>query len=114
MYDDPDLGVMVHHNPRGRPTKADISESVNAKVKNLREDLAFHDNKKLVLLLSFSTDEMIKAVQKYPEVWYMDVTGRANRQKRDLFLMVVRKPSGQCAIGNAMLIPSSEYYRQYI
>lgn len=110
VYDDPTLGVMVHHNPRGRPqkkpSKATVDLSMEEKVKELREDMLFGDSKKMVLIVSFSTDEMIREVNKYPEVWYMDVTGRANRQKRELFLMVVRKPSGECAIGNAMLIPS--------
>ena len=106
MYDDPVLGVMIHHQPRGRPTKVDKDKSMEEKISELREDLSFDSRQKLVLMISFSTDEMIREVQKYPEVWYMDVTGRANRQKRELFLMVVRKPSGECAIGNAMLIPS--------
>ena len=48
------------------------------KVAELCEDLSF-DSK----IVSFSTDDMIPEVHKYPEVWYyMDVTVQSNRQKR--------------------------------
>jgi hypothetical protein len=101
---------MLHRNSRGRPSAEDIkircTQDVIEKTKQLREEMSFDKDKKLVLLLSFSTDEMIREVQKNPEVWFMDVTGRANKQKRDLFVMVVRKPDTKCAIGNVTLIPS--------
>lgn len=105
---------MVHRKSRGRPantSKLDNCMDIEEKAKQLREDLSYDSKKKLVLLLSFSTDEMILEVQKNPEVWFMDVTGRSNVQKRDLFVMVVRKPDTKCAIGNITLIPSCELHK---
>lgn len=69
---------------------------MTSKIQELRRDFSFDSKSKMVLLLSFATDEMIKEVQKNPEVWFMDVTSGANIQKRDLFIMVVRKPDGTC------------------
>ena len=66
---------------------------------------AFNSNTKLVLLL---TDNMIKHTMMYPEVYFMDCTGRANRQKRELFISVVRSPSGKCFMSNVTVIPSGD------
>ena len=60
---------------------------------DLREELTFDNKTKLVLLLSFSTNKMIKQTMMYPEVYFMDCTGKANCQKRELFISVVRSPS---------------------
>jgi hypothetical protein len=81
---------------------------MTSKIQELRRDFSFDSKSKMVLLLSFATDEMIKEVQKNPEVWFMDVTSGANIQKRDLFIMVVRKPDGTCFMGNVTLIPSGK------
>eukprot|EP00956_Cyclotella_meneghiniana_P042437 scaffold248461_cov107-Cyclotella_meneghiniana.AAC.1 len=81
IYDDVETGVMLHNNPSGRPSKANIRDVTLAeKVEDLR--IAHGSDSKMVLLLSFSTDKMIRGMQMYPEVWFLDVTGRANKQKR--------------------------------
>lgn len=111
VYDDPELGVVIQHNPRGRPstkTQHMADETMRTKINELRNDLSIDNKTKMVLLLSFATDEMIKEVQKNPETWFMDVTSRANIQKRDLFILVVRKPDGTTIIGNVTLIPSGK------
>jgi hypothetical protein len=38
----------------------------------------------------------------------LDVTANTNRQKRDLFLMVVKDPCGSVYIGNITFIPSGK------
>jgi hypothetical protein len=68
VYDDPDLGVVIqHHNPRGRPsvkTQHSVDKSMRNKIQELRNDLSIDSKMKMVLILSFATDEMIKEVQK--------------------------------------------------
>ena len=109
IYDDVETGVMLHNNPSGRPTKANIRDVTLAeKVEDLR--IAHGSDSKMVLLLSFSTDKMIRGMQMYPEVWFLDVTGRANKQKRSLFVLVGRKPCGSSFIANVTLIPSGVYF----
>jgi hypothetical protein len=41
----------------------------------------FGNDKKLVLIISFASDEMIRETMKYPEVFFMDCTARVNKQK---------------------------------
>ena len=92
--------------PRGRPKVLNVDPNIQGDIVHLRESLTFDSNTKLVLLLSFSTDEMIKCTMMYPEVYFMDCTGRANRQKRELFISVVCSPAGKCFMSNVTVIPS--------
>ena len=109
VYDDPVHGILIHHSNRGRPEKYQSSAAMRKSVKQLRKDFKFDNGTKLLLLLSFSTDAMVKESMKYPEVNFHDVTSRANKEKRDLFVTVGRKPSGKCFISNVTLIPSGAY-----
>ena len=97
---------MLHHNPTGRPRAVTTDDCMIDKVNDLRFQIG--SKAKMVLLLSFSTDSMIRDLQKNPECWFLDVTARSNLQKRNLFLSVGRKPSGNSFIGNVTLIPSGE------
>ena len=59
--------------PRGRPLTTDILETdltVQSEIDSLRSELTFDSGKKLVLLISFASDEMIRETMKYPEVSY--------------------------------------------
>ena len=94
--------------PRGRPKVLNVDPNIQSDIKHLRESLTFDSNTKLVRLLSFFTDNMIKCTMMYPEVYFMDCTGRANRQKRELFISVVCSPSGKCFMSNVMVIPSGD------
>lgn len=114
VYDDPELGLCALSNPRGRPNlknnvvQLNADEKVVTEVMNLREEMSFAADKKLVLIVSFATDEMIRETMKFPEVNFIDCTGRANRQKRDLFLSVIRSALGRCHISNVSIMPSGE------
>ena len=44
----------------------------------------------------------------FPEVFFMDVTANTNRQKRELFILIVKDASGKTFIGNATVIPSGK------
>ena len=94
--------------PSGRPKVLNVDPNIQSDIKHLRESLTFDSNTKLVLLLSFSTDDMIKRTMMYPEVYFMDCTGRANHQKRELFILVVHTPSGKCFMSNVTVIPSGD------
>ena len=89
---------------------------------------------KMLVLVSMVTDEMIRLVSMYSDVWFMDTTaGRiactyflyynthlsshiillvflkgTNRQKKELFVMAVRTPSGRTFLGNFTIIPSAQ------
>ena len=94
--------------PRGRPKVLNVDPNIQGDIVHLRESLTFDSNTKLVLLLSFSTNEMIKCTMMYPEVYFMDCTGRANQQKRELFISMVCSLSGNCYMSNVTVIPSGD------
>ncbi len=83
VYDDPDLGVAALSEPWGHPNQLSVDLNIHGDIVDLREELTLDNKTKLVHLLSFSTNEMIKQTMMYPEVYFMDCTGRANHQKRD-------------------------------
>ena len=64
----------------------------------------------IIVAISMASDKMMHAVHMFPEVFYGDVTNNTNRQKRDLFLMVVKDVNGQTFIGNATFIPSGQHW----
>ena len=77
---------VVHENgglfacSKGRPTKASINkrlecpEQIEEEVAGLRKDFMLNDKCKMLVLVSMATDEMIRLVSMYPEVWFMDTT----------------------------------------
>ena len=94
--------------PRGHPKVLNVDPNIQSDIKHLRESLTFDSNTKLVLLLSFSTDNMIKHTMMYPEVYFMDCTGRAYHQKRELFISMVHSPSRKCFMSTVTVIPSGD------
>jgi hypothetical protein len=101
---------------RGRPSneekisrekeKLNCSQNTFDEIVDLRKELKFASGSKLLLLLSIASDDMIRLVMMYPEVFFMDVTGCVNRQKRDFFLMAVKDALGRIFTGNLTTIPS--------
>ena len=68
---------------RGRPTKDRKSASTNGfectlemsdKISELRTDYNMHDGTKMLLFISIATNDMVKYVCMYPEVWFLDCT----------------------------------------
>ena len=109
VYDDPELGLCAISKPRGRPQISELLKSdevVQSEINTLRSELTFDSNKKLVLMISFASDEMIRETMKYPEVFFLDCTARVNKQKREFFFSVIRTPSGKCHLSNMTIIPS--------
>ena len=129
-----DLIVYIH---RGRPTKAQTemracpekmqaekdklntemtleseiihcSKKMHKDLNVMRMEMGFKAGTDILLALSVASDDMIRCVHMFPEVFYMDVTANTNRQKRDLFLLVVKDANGETFIGNATIIPSGK------
>ena len=106
-------GIMAYHN-KGRPTKEQVKirlhcpDILETEINELRNKLRLSLDKKLLMLVSIATDDMIRMVTMHPEVWFMDVTGGTNRQNRDLFMMATRWPTGETFPGNLTVIPSGK------
>ncbi len=62
----------------------------------------------IVLILSFASDAMIRAVLMFLEVFYMDVTCSTNQQNRLLFQMVDKDANGQLHVGNISILTSEK------
>ena len=68
---------------RGRPTKDRKSATTNGfectlemsdKILELRSDYNMHEGTKMLLFISIATNDMVKYVCMYPEVWFLDCT----------------------------------------
>ena len=108
----PKKGLLLYKG-KGRPNKTDIEvlncdQKLKSEVKKLLKDMKYDSNTEVVLMLSICTDEMLRLVSMFPEVFFMDVTAKTNRQRRDLFLMVVKDAKGRAYPGNDTFIPSGQ------
>ena len=70
--------------------------------------MSYKDDTQILLALSVASDEMMCTVHMFLEVIFMDVTSGTNKQKRDLFLMVVKDGNGETYVGNVTVIPSQQ------
>ena len=52
------------------------------------------NGQEILLSITIADDDMIWHVHMFPEVMFMDTIANTNRQKRDLFLMVVKDAPG--------------------
>ena len=44
------------------------------KIIELQNDFNMHDDTKMLLFVSIATNDMVKYVSMYPEVWFLDCT----------------------------------------
>lgn len=110
----PDGNLMIYHS-NGRPNKETseilkCDKAMKKELEILKTSLSFKEGTEILLALSIVSDEMSRCVHMFPEVMYMDVTANTNRQKRDLFLMVVKDANGETFVGNATVIPSGKHW----
>ena len=108
----PNGDLFVYKN-RGRPTTEEVvllscPKKMKKELKRMKKEMSFKDETEILLAISVASDDMIRSVHMFPEVFYMDVTANTNKQKRDLFLMVVKDANGETFIGNATIIPSGK------
>ena len=65
---------------KGRPTKEatrirlECPKQIEDDLKSMREDFLINDKSQMLVMLSMATDEMIRLVAMYPDVWFMDTT----------------------------------------
>jgi hypothetical protein len=67
--------------PKGRPgperthcTPIPCLDDIDNRVRQIRSDNGIIDSTKMLVLLSLASNEMIKFMCMYPEVWFMDCT----------------------------------------
>lgn len=110
----PDDSLVVYKN-KGRPDKETSQilkcpTRLREELRKLKNEMSFKEGTEILLALSIASDEMIRHVNMFPEVFYMDVTANTNKQKRDVFLMVVKDACGETFVGNVTVIPSSQMW----
>ena len=72
-------GSGLFSQTKGRPDsetrqKLKCSDFLNEKILELRKDFSLHDDTKMLVMLSISTNDMNRYVSMYPEVWFIDCT----------------------------------------
>ena len=62
------------HPDSGTRKKLTCSDYLNEKMRQLRKDFSLHDDTKMLVMLSISTNDMNRYVSMYPKVWFIDCT----------------------------------------
>ena len=103
--------------PKGRPSslskdatgiRLPCCDDVENRIHQMRSDNGLIYSTKMLVLISLATNEMVKYMCMYPDVWYMDCTSGTNREKKDLFMVAVRSASGDTLPVNLTVIPSAQ------
>ena len=104
---------LIVYRGKGRPSKSDsesvrINGDLKRELNRVRNALKLGKGDNILLALSVATDEMIRSMQMHPEVQFFDVMANVNKQKRDMFLSVLKAASGGCFIGNLTILPCQQ------
>jgi hypothetical protein len=51
-----------------------MSKKIEDELSIMREDFVLNQQSKMLVLVSMSTDKMIRLVAMYPDLWFMDIT----------------------------------------
>jgi hypothetical protein len=54
--------------------RLDCSAKIQADLKRLRDGYILNEKSQMLVMISMATDEMIRLVAMYPDVWFMDTT----------------------------------------
>ena len=97
---------------KGRPSKKDqeiikTHGDLRVELQRVRRNLKLTHGD-ILLSLSVASDEMIRAMQMYPEVQFMDCAANLNGQRRDVFFSVIKDSAGQCFIVNITVLPCQQ------
>ncbi len=52
----------------------DCSAEIQADLEQLKDDYILNENSQMLVMISMATNEMIRLVAMYPDVWFMDTT----------------------------------------
>ena len=76
---------------KGRPnkeavrTRLECPAKIMADLEELRDDFILNEKSQMLVMVSMATDEMIRLVAMYPDVWFMDTTAGKLYYKNSLF-----------------------------
>ena len=76
MHDDSGLFACGKGWPTKEATRIRLEcpKQIEDDLKSMREDFLINDKSQMLVMLSMATDEMIRLVAMYPDVWFMDTT----------------------------------------
>ena len=76
LQDDTGLYACLKGHPSNEEVRIrlDCSVKIQADLEQLRDDYILNDKRQMLVMISMATDEMIRLVAMYPDVWFMDTT----------------------------------------
>jgi hypothetical protein len=76
LHDNTDLYACSKGCPNNEEVRIrlDCSDTIQADLERLREDYILNKKSQMLVMISMATDEMIRLVAMYPDVWFMDTT----------------------------------------
>ena len=101
---------LLVYKGRGRPSKQETEEikangHLKKQLRKVRRELKLQDTSRTLLALSVATNSMIRTMQMFPEVQFIDVAANMNKQKRDVLFSVVKEATGETFIVNMTVMP---------
>ena len=76
MHDDSGLFACGKGQPTKEATRIRLEcpKQIENDLKSMRDDFLLNKKIQMLVMISMATDEMIRLVAMYPDVWFMDTT----------------------------------------
>ena len=101
---------LIVYKGKGRHSTAErksisVRGDLRKELKKVRKDLLMNEGQDILLALSVATDEMIRSMQMFPEIQFVDTIANINKQKRTMLVAILKHSNGNCFIGNISILP---------
>ncbi len=76
LHDDTGLYACSKGHPSNKEVRIrlDCSTKIQADLERLRDEYILNDKSQMLVMISMATNEMIRLMAMYPDVWFMDTT----------------------------------------
>ena len=112
LTDTHDEGILVRTKRKGRPTTEEKLERLKGtdSYKTICENLKLTGTPEILLACAWMTEEELRLLTMFPEVWFADVTNQTNNEKRQLLVVAGKDGFNQGFTGMRVFLPSEQYW----
>ena len=110
LVDTKDNGMLLRIKSKGRPSKqSTVNKNIGSSTYDeIKEALKLSGTPDILLAVAWMTNEELRYLQMFPEVWYVDVTSQTNNEKRQLLVLAGKDGMKRGFTGIRVFLPSEQ------
>ena len=100
--------MLLRIKSKERPSKqSTVDKNIGTSTyEEIKEALKLSGTPDILLACAWMTDEELRYLQMFPEVWYVDVTSQTNNEKRQLLVLAGKDCMKRGFTGIRVFLPS--------